>query len=127
MTTTTTSVVETHETRARDWFGWRPSSARRCPLALAGRRCRGRVGEPCLCGRRVLDHRRRWIDRDGVALLTAEPYGADGDELAELVAELAALGLRLDVGARSPYYPGSTVLLTIRRAETTVRPLRGAA
>ncbi len=100
-------------------YGWSPSTARRCPLSLAGRRCRMTSGAPCLCSRRLLDHARRWRDADGQPILTAEPYEVDGHDLAGLVGELDALGLEVDLSGASPYYPGATILLTIRPATRT--------
>jgi Protein of unknown function (DUF3987) len=52
-------------------------------------------------------------------VLTAEPYGADGEDLAELFRELADLGLDVSVSARSPYYPGWTVMILMRRKPPT--------
>ena len=113
---TATAVVVDHETRAADWYGWKPSRARPCPLALAGHRCRLHTALTCLCNtRRLLDHPRRWTDRDGNPVLSAEPYDAHGEDLAELVAELAALGLWVRLSGRSPYYPTRTLLLVISR------------
>ena len=113
---TATPVRRDHETRAADWYGWKPSRAHPCPLSLAGHRCRLHTALTCLCNtRRLLDHPRRWTDRDGNPVLTAEPYDAHGEEVAELVAELAALGLRVRLSGRSPYNPTRTLLLVIGR------------
>src|SRR5689334_19314118 len=95
-----------HEHRALDWWGLRPSTARRCPRALSGRRHIDPDRGPCVCANRILDHPRRWTDRDGRPVLTAEPYGIDGADLAELLAELAALDLDVHLDGYSPYYPG---------------------
>ncbi len=81
--TVATMHHQDHETRAADWYGWKPSRARPCPLALAGHRCRAWPADlTCVCSRRLLDHPRRWTDRDGNPVLTAEPYDAHGEELA---------------------------------------------
>ncbi len=96
--------------------GWRPSTGRPCPLTLAGRRCRWAGGVPCLCNRWLLDHPKRWLDRDGRPVLTAEPYSACGDDLAGFIAELDALGLTLHLSGRSPHAPGDTLLMVIERA-----------
>ena len=81
---TADAMHQDHKTRAAAWFGWKPSGAHPCPLALAGHRCRLHTAPTCLCNtRRLLDHPRRWIDRDGNPVLTAEPYDAHGEELAE--------------------------------------------
>ena len=67
---------------------WRPSTARRCPRVVAGLRCRAAAGScPCRTHRRLLDHARMWIDADGRRVLTAEPYGAAGDDLAAFLAD----------------------------------------
>ncbi len=102
-------------------YGWRPSTGRRCPLSLAGRRCRWATGALCLCARRrqLLDHARRWRDADGQPIMSSEPYEVDGHDLADLVGELDALGLEVDLSGASPYYPGATILLTIRRSTRT--------
>jgi len=102
-------------------YGWRPSTARPCPLSLAGRRCRWATGALCLCGRRrqLLDHARRWRDADGQPILTAEPYSVCGDDLAAFVGELDALGLEVDLSGASPYCPGATVMLVIQPATRT--------
>ena len=106
--------------RFRAWFGWRPSTAVRCPRALAGKRCRQyhQGDNRCICVRLyhpLLDHPRRWIDGDGEPVLTAEPYEFNGDDFAEVVAECASLGLRVSVRGTSPYFPGRTMLIIIRK------------
>lgn len=104
------------------WYGWRPSQGTRCPRSLAGKRCRAyyRDGDGvCPCQRfyaSVLDHPRRWITRDGAPVLTGEPYQFSGQDFAELVAECAELGLSVSVTGLSPYFPGRTTLIVIRRA-----------
>lgn len=106
--------------RFRAWFGWRPSTAVRCPRALAGKRCRqyGRGDNACICVRLyhpLLDHPRRWINKQGESILTAEPYEFEGEQFAELVAECTALGLDVSVRGVSPYFPGRTTLIIIRK------------
>jgi hypothetical protein len=103
------------------WYGWRPSQGTRCPRSLAGKKCSAydHRGGTCICDRfrsRVLDHPRRWITRDGEHILTAEPYQFDGEDFAELVTECAQIGLEVSVRGLSPYFPGRTVLLTVRKA-----------
>ncbi len=106
-------------------LGLRPSTRRLCPRSLSGRRCKAwNPAKPaCVCLNRVLDHLAAWTDRDGRPVLTAEPYNADGADLAELIGDLAALGLRVTVDGRSPHYPGATVLLLIQRdTQPATRP-----
>lgn len=109
------------EARFRDWFHWRPSTgATRCPRVVAGKRCRSwTYGEPCMCQQHhhVLDHACRWIDSQGKPVLTAEPYDFDAEEFTALAADCAELGLEVRVTGTSPYFPGRTVLIIIRRAE----------
>ncbi len=95
-------------------LGLRPSTRSLCPRSLAGRHCKA-WNPPCPCQHPALDHLNAWTDRNGRPVLTAEPYSADGEELAELIGDLVALGLRVTVDGRSPYYPGATTLLLIQR------------
>jgi hypothetical protein len=106
--------------RFRDWFGWRPSTAVTCPRALAGKHCRqyDHGDNTCVCVRLhhpLLDHPRRWLDRDGRPVLTAEPYNFPGEDFAELATECAALGLNVTVHGLSPYFPGRAILIVIRK------------
>jgi hypothetical protein len=111
----TAAIYEVWEARFAD-LGYRPSNARICPLVTAGKRCRsGLGGEKCICQRHseVLDHARVWLDKDGKHVYTAEPYEADGDELATLLADLHREGLRARFSGRSPWNLGSTFLIEI--------------
>lgn len=104
--------------RFREWMLLRPSGAGRCPRVAAGKRCElAAGGRDCVCSRlhRLLDHPRMWLDAAGERVYTAEPYHFDGEELAELVAECRPLGLYVTVHGTSPYFPGRTVLVLIRR------------
>lgn len=107
-----------HEDRAAEWFGLRPSTARECPRVVARKRCldhRAPDGDPCICQRhrRILDHARIWIDRDGHHVLTGEPYEADARDLAALLTDVSALGLAVHLFGRSPWNPGFTFLIRI--------------
>lgn len=108
--------------RFATWWGWRPSKARCCPMVAAGKRCLRDTSaywrKDCICQRYhypVLDHPRIWLDKDRRHVFTAEPYHFDGQEFAALVAECAELGLDVHVSGTSPYYPGGTCLIYIRR------------
>ncbi len=108
--------------RARDWFHWRSSTAVRCPRALAGKRCRQyHDGDnTCICIQLhypLLDHAARWITAEGEPILTAEPYDFSGQDFADLVAACNDLGLRVSVNGTSPYFPGRTTLIIIRKAQ----------
>jgi hypothetical protein len=109
--------------RFRDWFKWCPSTAAtRCPRTLAGKRCRSwTYGEPCMCQEHhhVLDHACRWIDKEGQPVLTSEPYDFGGEQFAGFVTECSKLGLRVSVSGTSPYFPGRTVLIIIRKREAS--------
>lgn len=107
--------------RAADWYGLRPAKAQVCPRIVAGKRCLAYNGhsEMCVCQvhYRLLDHGRIWLDATGQHVLTGEPYDAHGDDLAALLVDLAALGLRATITAHSMWNPGSTVLILIRRLD----------
>jgi len=121
MTTTSQETVhEAQERRAAEAFGLRPSRAAICPRTVAGGRCRAwHSGEPCICmrHRHLLDHGRIWLDEAGRYVLTGEPYDAHGEDVADLLADLAALGLRATFTGRSLWYPGYTLLIVIRPEE----------
>jgi hypothetical protein len=109
------------EARFRDWFGWKPSQGTPCPRVLAGKRCQAHKydSDPCLCEwaySHVLDHPRRWRDQHGRPILTAEPYEFDGEVFAQLVTGCTQLGLDVSVYGTSPYFPGRTILIIIRKA-----------
>jgi hypothetical protein len=101
--------------------GWRRSRSGtpRCPRVVAGKRCR--IGYPrmemCICQdfSSLLDHRKLWRTPNGESVLTAEPYGIDTGALASFSIECRELGLQVDVEGESPYYPGYTSLIVIRR------------
>jgi hypothetical protein len=99
--------------RAAAWFGLRGIGAKPCPRALAGGRCLD--PEDCLCHHPVLDHARRWIDRNGGQVLTGEPYDLDGDDLARFIAACQNLGLVISIDGRSPWNPSNCFTVTIRR------------
>jgi hypothetical protein len=82
----TGDLYANQEARAHAWH--RPDTGGTCPRSVAGLRCRNRTGDPCICTRRTLDHPRRWRHTDRHTVLTAEPYGVDGRDLAELVTDL---------------------------------------
>ncbi|MGH3220229.1 MAG: hypothetical protein ACRDPY_16255 [Streptosporangiaceae bacterium] len=109
-------------TRFRDWFGWRPSTAHPCPRTAAGKRCRAyHDAEPCICQRlhhRLLDHPRMWLTAKGERVFTAEPYQFDGNAFADLVHDCDQLGLDITVQGTSPYFPGRTALIIIRKARS---------
>lgn len=106
--------------------GWKRSRARTangaCPRVVAGKRCLsyGRSWSGCVCTRynslRLLDHARLWETPDGERVLTGEPYQLDKG-FQELVGECLMLGLSVTVEPYSPYFPGNTMLVLIRRAE----------
>jgi hypothetical protein len=114
-----------HEARMLRWLGLRPHPRYHhypCPRRAAGRQCTQR----CLCTRRhlgVLDHCRGWRDQYGRTVVTAEPYHGtyQAAELAELTAELGAVGVELAVVDNSLWCPGHASLLVMfkRPAEGT--------
>jgi hypothetical protein len=137
------------EARARGWRArdrrWRGVVPPYCPAPALGRRCHlfrpGRFGEDCIChqlwatfGFSVVDHYRVWTDvRTGQKVQTLEPYWdyLTPEQAEQLLAELrewcAEFGLTAERGERSPYYPGRTTLLIVRKAAPSRRPSRSAA
>lgn len=126
-------VLTEAERRYQERFpGWRRSDAEPCcPRVVAGKRClvlHGSAPGPgapprrrCACearhGRRALDHGRLWVTEDGERVLTGEPYGPlDGETLRRFVADCHDLGLGVQVSPRSPWNPGSTLLLVVHKA-----------
>lgn len=113
------AMRERYEAQYRGWR--RSTSVHVCPQLVAGKRCVAwhRHGVQCVCQRfdRLLDHARLWIPPVGGYVLTAEPYHASGENLAAFVGECSRLGLRVSLSGRSPYFPGSTLLIEVRRAE----------
>jgi hypothetical protein len=112
--------------RFRAWFGWRPSTAARCPRTVAGKRCYAHQRyEKCICQRLyypLLDHPRMWLTREGERVFTAEPYHFEGADFADLAAECQQLGLRIYVNGLSPYFPGRSLLIVILRERSTADP-----
>lgn len=117
------------EARARAWYGWQDYSHRRaplCPRVLLGLRCRipyrryYDYAHPCICERHhdLLDHAHHWRDEHHTPILTGEPYGVRIDKLTALRADCAELGLEVELGKRSPYYPSFCTLIIIRPART---------
>lgn len=125
MSPTSPTVHEAHADRMARVHALRPSDARDCPQVVAGKRCRCAEGwdvgrAPCPCQRyypQLLDHCRIWLDAEGRHVLTAEPYSVDGDELADFLADMAALGLRVRISGRSQWHP-TTVLIIVTRADS---------
>jgi hypothetical protein len=103
--------------RALVQHGLVPAGARACPRVVAGQHCVGDSDYRCLCRRHyyVLDRARIWLDRGGHLVLTGEPDSADGTDLVDLITDMSALRLRTTVSGRSPWYPGETVLIVIRK------------
>ena len=104
-------------------YDLRPSNAPPCPRIVVGKRCRANQGEGrCVCTRyypRLFDHCRIWIDSQGRHVLTGEPYDFNQDDLKTFLAdpEVTSLGLQVAVSSESPWYPGYTTLIIMRRVE----------
>jgi hypothetical protein len=127
MSTATAPTVRTHErrrwSREADRRGWRHStSSYRCPLEVAGAHCwhRPEINYPggCVCDalsqRRALEHVRRWTDRTGYPVVTAEIVGLADEHTAEIQTFCSAFGIEVGAAAYSPYWPGRTTLLIFR-------------
>jgi hypothetical protein len=113
MTTTTDPHAE-REHRARK-LGDTYVSDHSCPRKLVGKRCRNNYDYgACWCtdftdlGRHLHDHGATWRSRHGTLFVLWEPYGADGDVLAELVATARHDGLAVRV-CESVWNPPHTI------------------
>ena len=110
-------------------LGWTWVSDDACPRRLLGKRCRNGYPaktafepcETCWCTRfrlndRLNDHGNTWEHHRGFRFVLWEPYGAHGDDLAELIAVAKQDGLRVDV-CPSVWNPPHTVGIRFRRNE----------
>jgi len=72
--------------------------------------------ERCRPGRysHLWDHVGMWHDSNGQLVITTEPYHTP-ESVAEDIALCERIGVTCEVGAESPYYPGSTTLFIFRR------------
>ena len=99
---------------------WRELSDDGCPLRLVGRQCLndrdGYEYGDCWCCSRLNDPSATYTDRPGHRFVLWEPYGADGDALAEVIAQARTAGLRVTITS-SVWNPPSTI--GIRFAEVT--------
>jgi hypothetical protein len=111
--------------RMKKYFGFREhprqNTVPRCPRVILGKRCLSWQDHnaKCACNKHhphhLWDHCRLWRDALNNRVLTLEPYGINGNEFAQLVANVLALGLDIQVEGYSPYYPGHSVLIIIRK------------
>ncbi|MGH3484344.1 MAG: hypothetical protein ACRDPQ_14050 [Nocardioidaceae bacterium] len=89
------------EIRARDRYGWRPSKARPCPLAVLGRHCQLPSRGTCeVCQPWQLSALRRsrvWLTGDGQRVLTGEAWDVTRERV-QMALALYSLGLEV-VGA----------------------------
>lgn len=111
--------LSAHDAAMAEAYGYRRAKRDACPKTVAGKRCTRFSGSGwprCICEAhdRLLDHARSWTDAAGARVLTAEPYHVDPARLAAFERDCAALGLVVEVGGVSPWYPGSTTLITVR-------------
>jgi len=123
------NTYEDHEARMLKWFGFRPRAGHLrhypCPRTIVGKRCRAHTAPDglCICQKhhRILDHSRGWVDQHGAFVHTAEPYSFSGRELADLVGDLADIGVEAEVSGESLWYPTSTVMLVLRKLPEAAR------
>ncbi|MCV7317253.1 hypothetical protein H7J77_17095 [Mycolicibacillus parakoreensis] len=100
--TTKLSPYAAREQRAAE-IGWTPAQPDfiTCPRHLVGKRCRNDYGYAlCWCSSRLNDHGAMWLDNDAnrnEQFVLWEPYGADGDELAAIIAAARADGIRVHI------------------------------
>jgi hypothetical protein len=112
----------------KERYGYRRSKAPACPRVVVGLRCRayrpihyGRC--PCQRWHWVLDHGCAWLNKDGVHVVTGEPYGLDDAEaLRGFMADMAQMGIRVSIRAESGWNPGHTVLVLLERELEPVQP-----
>lgn len=123
--THTSGASATREGLYRQWYGWQPSTAQRCPRVAAGKRCLAGTGS-CVCRehRGLLEHPAIWHSARGT-VYSADPLGpVDGVALGAFVADATKLGLAVTVSARSGWAPGRTVLIEARKADSMTAWLR---
>lgn len=109
-------IYEEFEQRMFELHELTPAQGFECPRRVVGRRCiRLNGAHACVCvkHRQVLDHVRIWRDAEGALVVTAEPYDLKGSEVAELVADLKPLGIRVLISSRSAWFPPYTTLLKL--------------
>lgn len=117
MTKTTTTDPYTERRERANQLGWTQVSEQRCPRRLVGKHCKDMN---CWCGtissgdttgsriRRLNDHGATWDHHQGFRFVLWEPYGANGDLLAELIALARKDGLLVDI-CPSVWCPPHTV------------------
>lgn len=101
-----------------------------CPRRVAGKRCKRftrREPQPrCICEMYPLlfDHDFMWRTKDRARVLTLEPYNYNGKDAASVAVfeafrlDCEALGLEARIEPFSPWYPGSTTLITVHRRKS---------
>ena len=95
-----------HRSRALE-LGLRQTSTGSCPRRLAG--LPHRPGS-CWCESRLNDHGRRYRrTQDDRPVILWEPYSADGEALADVLAAASVDGLHVTLSGASPWYPGNTL------------------
>lgn len=110
-----TDTYATHERRAHTDYGWTFVSGLACPRKLGGKHCRnGYEYGTCWCAHRLNDHGRTWRDSHGERFVLWEPYGAHGEDLADLIAAADADGINVTLTAHSPWNPPHTVGVRFR-------------
>lgn len=106
----------------RTRYQLRVSHAQICPRSAAGKRCLAfhSMSRPCLCQRyhHLLDHGRAWLTVRGQHVVSGEPYDLDAEDFQEFARELRDLDLIVTVEPFSPWNPGHSRLLLVRRPGT---------
>ncbi len=64
-----------------------------------------------------LDHATLWRTPERQYVLVGEPYHLAPDRLADFAADCKALGLEVWVTGASPYFPGWSVRVSVRKYE----------
>lgn len=96
-------------------LGWTEVSSHRCPRSLAGKKCRnGYDYGSCWCLNQLNDHAATYTDDGGRRFVLWEPYGAGGEQLAELTATARQDGLSVWITS-SVWNPPWTVGIRIAR------------
>lgn len=108
------------ERRADAHYMWRPSKAAPCPFVVARQRCKA-DRTVCLCQKHhhVLDHGRIWLDEDSRYVLTGEPYNLGGQEVAEFITDMEAMGLTVAFTGTALWNPDHTLMVLIRAEDAS--------
>ena len=126
-----------------DAYGFRPShKGTACPRSLArGGRCRSTWTDSCICTKYrydpnypdFLDHSARWIDHNGLVVMTSEPYSSaltrNPEKYSSFIEEMNSLKFSVVKGDVSPWlsangYPDAPTTTNSETQVLIIRTLR---